>query len=266
MLILGIDTTAKTASAAVVNVGDVKPHDFTVLSEMKSSGRITHSENLVPMIDYTLKCAGIALSEIDLFASAVGPGSFTGIRIGVATVKGLAFNPGFSGFAERDINNCAAISSLYALAYNFYGCKEGELPPSASLPPPSIREARLILPVIDARRKQVYNAVISIGSDGINYVKHDRIITVKELETELNSEFAGSKIVFTGDGADMCYSEIDFAGKIQIPEILKTPSASSVCRIAYRYYRNGRTVHARTLAPSYLIKTQAEREFDSHKK
>ncbi|MCL2775456.1 MAG: tRNA (adenosine(37)-N6)-threonylcarbamoyltransferase complex dimerization subunit type 1 TsaB [Oscillospiraceae bacterium] len=237
MLILGIDTTTKTASTAVVNFGGEKPRDFTVLSEMQSCGRISHSENLMPMIDYTLKCAGVALSEIDLFAVANGPGSFTGIRIGVATVKGLAFG--------SDSNNCIGISPLYALAYNFYGYN-------------NIADF-LILPAIDARRKQVYNSVFD---SKLNYLKKDRIITVGDLETELNAEFAGRRAIFTGDGADMCYSEIDFAGKIQVPEILKKPSASSLCRIAY----GSRPVHARALAPSYLIKTQAEREFDLHEK
>jgi len=236
MLILGIDTATKTAATAVVNINDEKPHLITVLSEMQSSGKIPHSENLMPMIDCTLKCAGVGLSEIDLFAAANGPGSFTGIRVGVATVKGLAFG--------SDANNCIGISSLYSLAYNFYGFRS---------------TSGLILPVIDARRKQVYNAVIN--SYGLKYVKNDRIITISELEDELNIEFSGYKIIFTGDGADMCYNEIKFDGKIQIPEILKKPSASSLCIAAY----NSKPVHARTLAPSYLIKTQAEREKDAIK-
>ena len=232
MLILGIDTAAKTASTAVLDSGGGK-----VLCEMQSNatGKISHSENLMPMVDYTLKCAGICLSDIDLFAVSRGPGSFTGIRIGIATVKGLAFG--------TKADNCLGISSLYSLAYNFCGW----------------RSDILVLPVIDARRKQVYNAVF----DGLSleYIKNDRMITVGELEGELSREFSGRKIVFAGDGADMCYSEIDFDGKMQIPDILKKPAAASLCRAAYEEYKKGGQVHPRALAPSYLIKTQAEREY-----
>jgi len=232
MLILGIDTTTKTASTAVVGFdGD------NISCEIQSSGKISHSENLMPMVDYTLKCAGIELNDIDLFAVSHGPGSFTGIRIAIATVKGLAFG--------SDVSNCIGISSLYALAYNFYGFDRNIL----------------ILPVIDARRRQVYNVVFE-NSDGLNYIKNDRIITVSELETELNAEFSNRKIIFTGDGADMCHNEIDFDGKIQIPEILKKPSAVSLCRAAYEIYKKGGATHPRVLAPSYLIKTQAEREYN----
>jgi len=234
MFILGIDTSTKTASVSVVNFEN---ETAKILAEITSNGNISHSENLMPMIDYTLKCAGVSLSDIDLFAASRGPGSFTGIRIGVATIKGLAFG--------SEINNCMGISSLYALAYNFYG--------SAS--------DILILPVIDARRKQVYNAIF----DDFKYIKNDRIITVSELETELNAEFPGRKIIFTGDGADMCYNEINFSGKIQIPEILKKPSAAALCRAAFDEYKKNGAVHPRTLAPSYLIKTQAEREYSENK-
>jgi tRNA threonylcarbamoyladenosine biosynthesis protein TsaB len=223
-----------------------------ILSEVTSNGNLSHSENLMPMIDYALKCAGVCLGDIDLFAAANGPGSFTGIRISVATIKGLAFG--------TDKNNCIGVSSMLALAYNFYG-----LPPSTPLTPPSEREANaLILPVIDARRKQVYNAVFEI-SNGVNYIKTDRIITAENLETELNAEFTGRKIIFAGDGADMCYGEINFDGKVQVPDILKKPNASALCMAAYDEYKKRGAVHPRTLAPSYLIKTQAEREYYGEK-
>jgi len=250
MLILGIDTTTKTASTAVMGFDGDK-----ILCDMQSSGRLSHSENLMPMIDYTLKCAGVLLNDIDLFAVARGPGSFTGIRIGIATVKGLTFG------SESDVNNCAGISSLYSLAYNFYFYENSpERRVGGDAP-------YIILPVIDARRKQVYNAVF----ENLKYIKNDRIITVSELESELNSEFSGRKIIFAGDGAEMCYNEINFDGKVQIPDMLKKPSAVSLCRIAYEEYncrercpqRSAAVnlVHPRTLAPMYLIKTQAEREY-----
>jgi tRNA threonylcarbamoyladenosine biosynthesis protein TsaB len=241
MLILGIDTATKTASAAVFETEADR-----VLCEIKSNGKLSHSENLMPMIDYTLKCAGAELSDIDLFAVANGPGSFTGIRIGVATIKGLAFRFEFGGACE---NNCVGVSSMLSLAYNFYGDGRNNNNNKAS--------DILILPVIDARRRQVYNAVLD---NKLNYIKKDRIITTDMLEAELNAEFAGRKIIFAGDAAGMCSGEIDFDGKIYAPEALKIPSAASLCRAAREKYKNGGAVHPRMLAPSYLIKTQAENE------
>ncbi|MCL2813728.1 MAG: tRNA (adenosine(37)-N6)-threonylcarbamoyltransferase complex dimerization subunit type 1 TsaB [Oscillospiraceae bacterium] len=233
MLILGMDTASKIASAAVLDAENQK-----ILAEIKSQGRLSHSENLMPMIDSTLKCAGISPDEIGLFAAASGPGSFTGIRIAVATAKGLAFG--------SNADNCVGVSSLLALAYNFYGYGGGGL---------------LVLPVIDARRKQVYNAVF----ENLGYIKSDRIITLSELEAELNAEFSGRKVVFSGDGAGMC-EEIDFAGIIRAPDILKQPSAVSLCRAAYDRYKKEGAQHARAMAPAYLIKTQAEREYEKNGK
>lgn len=246
MLILGIDTTTKMASAAVVSIDEVKTQ---VLCETQSYGSISHSENLMPMIDYTLKTAGVLLSEIDLFAVSHGPGSFTGIRISIATVKGLAFLIDDIDETHKNFNNCVGISSLYSLAYNFRGLYS------------DYSDKLIILPVIDARRKQVYNAIFELT--GIYYIEPERITTIRELEDELNLRFKGYKVIFAGDGADMCHNEINFDGKINVPEILKKPSASSLCRIAYEKYKEGETVHPRVLAPSYLIKTQAEREYNT---
>ena len=229
MLILGIDSSAKTASAAVFDCEDNK-----ILSEINSGGSVSHSENLLPMIDYALKTAGVCVSDINLFAAANGPGSFTGIRIGVATIKGLAFGG----------SDCIGVSSLQVLAYNFY---------------PAVCSDILILPVIDARRKQVYNAVFDYN---LEYIKPERIITIDELERELNINYAGKKIIFTGDGADLCYSEIIFPGKLNIPEMLKRVSAGALCKAALREYKKSGAVNAEKLSPAYLIKTQAEREAD----
>ena len=239
MLILGIDTSTKNASTAVT---DFDSNGGKVLCEMQAHSKVSHSENLMPMVDYTLKCAGVLLNDIDLFAVSQGPGSFTGIRIGIAAVKGLAFT-GFD-INNNENKNCAGISSLYSLAYNLY--KSGES-----------KSDILILPAIDARRKQIYNAIFQ----NLEYIKNDRIITISELENELNSEFTDRKIAFIGDGAEMCYNEINFAGKVQVPEIIKKPSATSLCRIAHEEYKKGGAIHPRILAPSYLIKTQAEREY-----
>ena len=232
MLMLGVDSSSKTASAAVFDCENNK-----ILSEINSNGNVPHSENLLPMIDYALKTAGVGVSDVNLFAVANGPGSFTGIRIGVATVKGLAFG-------NINADNCIAVSSLQALAFNFDVLNDNH--------------DTLILPVIDARRRQVYNAIFD---SELEHVKHGRIITIDELERELNSEYAGKTAIFTGDGADMCCTEIDFKGKMKTPGILKRPSAGALCAAALREYQKRGAVSANKLAPAYLIKTQAEREY-----
>ena len=237
MLIFGINTASKTASTAVMD-----SDNFKMLAEMKTNGRLSHSESLMPMIDATLQCAGVALCEIELFAVAQGPGSFTGIRIGIATAKGLAFG--------SNLDNCVGVSSLCALAYNCLGYDE--------------HSDLLILPAIDARRKQVYNAIFE-NLEKLECIRPDRIITTGELEEELNLEFAGRKIAFVGDGAKLCQSEINFSGIVQVPEMLQLPSAASVCRVAYEEYKKGGAAHPRELAPAYLIKTQAEREYNANK-
>jgi tRNA threonylcarbamoyladenosine biosynthesis protein TsaB len=259
---LGIDTTTKISSVALADTdfdvsretSDLKlKSDIAILSEIHSGGNITHSENLCPMVDCALATAGINLSEVNLFAVTVGPGSFTGIRIGVSLVKGLAYGSD---------NNCIGLSSLHVLAYNL----NGFINTSADT------KKIFIAPAIDARRKQVYNAIFSLSDDGeINYIKNDRIITVAELETELNSEveFADSNIIFVGDGADMCYNELKLEkiNKIRAGSILCQPNASSVCRLAVsELEKGGKSIHPRILSPSYLIKTQAEKELGGGEK
>lgn len=246
ILILGIDTAAKISCVALVyaDVENLKC-DVTTLAEIHSGGNIPHSENLCPMVDYVLKTAGVSLSEINLFAVSAGPGSFTGIRIGISTAKGLAYGSDC---------NCISVSSLQALAYNFRGWNISD------------DEKIFIIPAIDARRKQVYNAVFCLSDGGvIEYIKSDRIITIAELQDELNCDerFAGSKIIFTGDGADMCYEEIELEkiAKKRVGDILLRPNGSSVCAAAAsEIIRGVKAVHPKMLSPSYLIKTQAERE------
>jgi len=238
MLVLGVDSSCKTAAVAVM-------HDGKILSELNSGGNISHSENLLPMVDYALKVAGVRAEDIELFAVANGPGSFTGIRIGVATIKGLAFAESLCGDGGA---NCVGVSSLQALAYNFEIAGGGMM-----------LQDLIILPVIDARRRQVYNAVFD---DALEYIERERVITLDELECELNLKYAGKRVIFTGDGAELCYREINFDGKLEVPAILKKPSAGALCMAALREYNSG-AISAAELAPAYLMKTQAEREYNA---
>lgn len=242
ILILGIDTAAKISCVALAYADSA--FNISTLSEVYSGGNIPHSENLCPMIDRALETAGVALPDVNLFAVTAGPGSFTGIRIGISTVKGLAYGSDC---------NCIGVSSLQALAYNFRGFDGfdgGKI---------------YISPVIDARRKQVYNAVFDLSDGKLEYIKKDRIITIKDFEDELNGsgEYTDGTIIFVGDGADMCCGEIKLEqmSKKHAGDMLSRPNGSSVCAAAAaEILRGAEAIHPRTLSPAYLIKTQAEQE------
>ena len=237
MLILGIDSSSKSASAAVFDSSSGK-----LLSEINSGGTLSHSENLMPMIDYALKTAGVSVNDIDLFSVASGPGSFTGIRIAVATIKGLAF-------AENSHANCVSVSSLCALAYNFAGLDLGV----------DLNDT-MIFPVIDARRRQVYNAIFKLNAGEPQYITADRLVTIDELMGELE-QYTDKAIIFTGDAANICYEELKFDGrKIKAPNILKRTSGYAICVAALHEYNKNGAISANALAPAYLVKTQAERE------
>ncbi len=166
MKILGIDTSAKTSSVGIC--GDNKTVDELFLDK-----GLTHSETILPMIDEILTRNGLTLDDIDALAVNNGPGSFTGIRIGVAVVKGLAF--------EKNIP-CYEVSTLDSIAFN---CKD---------------KSGLIVAVMDARRNQVYNANYIVSDGKAEKVIKDRSILIKDLYLEI-SEYDGDVFVI-GDGQD----------------------------------------------------------------
>ena len=187
MLILAIDTTALTASAAIT--------DGTKLIGLYTLNTThTHSETMLPMIENLLHNAKISINDIDKFACSAGPGSFTGVRIGISVIKGLTFGTD---------KPCVGVSTLEALAYNMNGF-DG-----------------IICPVMDARRSQVYNAVFRNGER----LCEDRLITVDELYEEIKQ--FDEKIYYTGDG----YKLINYNQTVT-PEILRYQNAYSVAQCA----------------------------------
>lgn len=224
MTVLALDSTEKTASAALTANG-------RLIAEVTLNTGNTHSEHLLPMIDGIMKCSGLGYDDIDLFAFSAGPGSFTGVRIGAATVKGLAFGRN---------KPCVGVSALEAMAY--------------SLPFVS----GIICPVMDARRSQLYNALFR--SDGQNIVRltEDRTIPADVLADELSS--LGEKTAFIGGGYDIIAKAAD--GKIDVintSEALKYESALSVAILAEKQYNEGNYVSDVDLRPIYLRPSQAER-------
>jgi len=223
--ILGIDTSTKTLSVAICD-------DDKIICETFINSTLNHSCTLMPTIDDLLKYANLKICDIDLFATTSGPGSFTGIRIGISTVK---------GFALAMDKPCIAISSLEALAFNL------------------IDTDCIACPAIDARGDRVYTSLFRLQSKKMTRLTDDNVIFISELEKKLlNTE---ENIIFLGDGADLCYNRIGKRINSKIASnVNRLCRASSVCMMGKVKYEVGQTSSAYDLAPQYINLSQAERE------
>jgi len=225
MRILALETSAKAVSAAVTE-------DGRVVAQAYQCTGLTHSRTLMPMVEAMLKNAELRPADCDAVAVACGPGSFTGIRIGVAAAKGLAFA------AEKP---AAGVSTLEAMARGA-ACMDG-----------------LLVCAMDARRNQIYNAVFEARDGVLTRLTPDRAIGLDELSKELgNSE---KRKIIVGDGAALCYNyflehQISCA---MAPAHLVMQNAVGVGFAAEDMARSGLLVSAQELSPVYLRPTQAER-------
>ena len=224
MLILALESSAKAASAAVAR-------DGALLDLRFQNDGLTHSRTLLPMAEEALRRSGAALAELDAVAVAHGPGSFTGIRIGVSLAKGLCWG------AQKP---ASGVSTLEAMAWN------GESAPAGSL----------LCCAMGARRSQVYNALFEFADGAPRRLTADRAIGLPELAAELRAQ--KRPIMVLGDGAELCYNYLIEQGlpASLAPEEARLQNAWGVCRAAA-----GRTpVSAAELLPVYLRLSQAERE------
>ncbi len=231
MLILAIDSTAKEASAALVR-------DGAAIGEVNLRSGNTQSEQLLPSVDFLLRASGYSSSDADIYACAAGPGSFTGVRIGAATIKGLAFGRG---------KCCAAVSTLEALAENVRGLHG------------------IAVAVMDARRGQVYTATFDCRGDGDpTRLTPDGAMSVSELADTLAKADYRAPIYLVGDGYDVAYptlaERLDDLRPTPVP--LRTHSATSIAFVAERMARHGELCDDISLSPSYLRLSQAEREYN----
>jgi len=224
MKILALDSSAVVASVALCD-GE------TLLAEYTLNNGNTHSETLLPMIETMLSHFGITVDEIDLFAASNGPGSFTGVRIGVSTLKGLAF-------AKN--TPCVGVSTLEALAENV-----------TSL-------GGLICPVMNARRAQVYTALFRSDGKHLTRLMPDSALAITELDALLAAY--GEPIVFVGDGYRITLDALKDTEAREIPDRLRHQSAYSIAQVARRAYENGSVVTDAALSVTYLRPSQAERE------
>lgn len=220
MRILAVDTSAVCAAVAVTD-------DGKILSESQTNTGLTHSRTLMPMIDSTLKNAEIPLESIDLFACSVGPGSFTGIRIGVAAIKGLC---------DGTNKKCMPVSTLEALAYNLLG-----------------RKCTAVC-VMDARCNQVYTATFLVDDDTVTRLTDDEAIRIEELGERLPSY---ENVIFVGDGAKICHRALGYS---IAPASELYQKGSSVALCALRNFTEEKALDGKELLPVYLRLPQAERE------
>ena len=222
MLILAFESSARAASVALVQ-------DGSLISQYSQCSALTHSRTLLPMAEDMLKNAELKIADVDLFAVAHGPGSFTGIRIGVSTVKGLAWASG---------KPCVGVSTLEAMAWH------------------ALAAGGYVCPVMDARRQQVYNALFEIRDGKPVRLTEDRPIALEELAPQVLA--LGAPVFLVGDGAAITAKYFESVGIPfrTAPENLRWQSAWGVAMAAM----DKTPGTADDLLPVYLRLSQAERE------
>lgn len=228
MKILAIDTSAVAASAAIAQ-------EDKLIGEFYVNTGITHSQTLMPMLDELLKTSKTDIKEIDAVAVNAGPGSFTGVRIGVAAAKGIAF--------PADIK-CVSVSTLHSMAYNLLACD------------------CVVCAVMDARCSQVYNALFRNTRGKVERLTEDRAMSIEELCEELKSY--NERIILVGDGTSICYEFMkDKLSNVEpAPENIRYQKASSTAMAAFEKINNAQFVSCEELMPTYLRLPQAQRELN----
>ena len=218
MVILGVDCSSKQSSVCIMK-------DERVIYTAVQATNTTHSQNFLPMIQGALTVCSLTPKDVDLYAVTLGPGSFTGLRIGLAAIKGMA---------SANNTACIGVSSLKALAK-------------------AVDLDGIVIPVFDARRRQVYGCVM----DGDNVICDDFCRDVSVLEKYMDTE---KNVYFVGDGKTLCYNTYKGYSNVK-PNSLELPCiAQGACLLAKAEYElNGAKTHF-DLSPSYLRLSQAERE------
>jgi len=230
MIILAIDSSGLVASVAILNFADKNE----MLAEYTINYKKTHSQTLVPMLDEVRRMLNFDLKEVDAIAVAAGPGSFTGLRIGSATAKGLGL------VLDKPI---ISVPTVDALAYNL--CETD----------------KLVCPIMDARRNQVYTGLYTFDRQKMIVVKEQCVVMIDEIAAKINQ--LGKEVIFLGDGVPV------FAEKLS--KILEVPysfaqahmsrqRAGALGVLAYEYYKAGKVQTAAEHKPNYLRESQAERE------
>ncbi len=224
MKLLAFESSSVSASVALVE-------DEKLIAQAFQNCGLTHSRTLLPMAESLLQNSCVPLSDIDVLAVAHGPGSFTGVRIGVAVVKGLAFAAG---------KPCVGVSTLEAMAFGARAL------------------GGRICCVMDARAGQVYNALFNVSRGSVERLCPDRAIPLCELTEEIGSE----EYFLVGDGAELCYNSLKEACaglRLAVPE-LRYATGYGVAAVGLKHAQAGSTISPQQLDAFYLRRPQAERE------
>lgn len=227
MKILGLDSSGLVASVAVIE-------DETMLAEYTVNYKKTHSQTLLPMLDEIANMTELDLETIDAIAIAGGPGSFTGLRIGAATAKGL-------GFALQ--KPLVQVPTVDGLAYNLYGCRD------------------MVCPLMDARRNQTYTGLYTFTETGMETLKAQCAVGIDEIIGNINE--LERSVVFLGDGVPVFRSYIEENCNVKFsfaPAHMNKQRAAVIAALGMVYYKEGRIQTAEEHRPDYLRMSQAERE------
>lgn len=227
MKVLGIDTSSLATSVAVIE-------DNKLICEYTINTKKTHSQKLMPMIENMLNISDLNINEIDLIAVCEGPGSFTGLRIGSATAKGLALA------LDKQI---VSVPTIDAMAYNLWGSNEQ------------------ICPIMDARRNQVYTGLYQFVKEHMNTILPECVLMIDEIVAKVNE--SGKKTIFLGDGVAVFKEYIEENIKVPYafaPANNNKQRASSVAALGMELYKEGKAEDAKDHKPEYLRLSQAERE------
>lgn len=229
MLCLSMETSTKTCGVALID-------ENKTLGEIIINSDSTHSQKLLPAVDMLLKSLGKTLDDIDLIGVAVGPGSFTGLRIGIATAKGLAYGKKIP---------VVGVSTLEGLALG------------------TNHKEKTVVPILNARRNQAYAAVFTHGVDGYKKILDEDVIKLEELMDKLKSlEEISGDFLFTGDGVPAFSKQIiSVLGERAhfISEYECNPRAVSIGRLALELYKRRGADNPFTLKPEYIRLSEAER-------
>ncbi|MBN2653910.1 MAG: tRNA (adenosine(37)-N6)-threonylcarbamoyltransferase complex dimerization subunit type 1 TsaB [Nitrospirae bacterium] len=227
MKCLGIETSTMLGGAAIVE-------DSRLIAEVRVNVKTTHSEGLMSIIDFMLRSSKIDINNIDIFSISSGPGSFTGLRVGLSTIKGLAFA------ANKKV---ASVSSLEALAWNMAFCEHQ------------------VCPIFDARKKEVYTGIFRWNGKGFDQPLTERVMGLDHLLAEMD-KFT----IFLGEGAEIWRETIcERLGELALfaPPQLTVPSPANVANIGLLKAALGQLEDAATLAPRYIRKSEAENKLEA---
>lgn len=227
MRILAIDSSGLVATVAILEKD-------SMLAEYTLNYKKTHSQTLLPMLDEIVKQMDFDMETIDAIAVAAGPGSFTGLRIGSATAKGL-------GLALN--KPIISVPTVDALAYNLWGVMD------------------VVCPMMDARRNQVYTGLYEFVDGKMKIIVSQEAVAIEEIVEQINN--VGRRVIFLGDGVPVQAKIIEQTIKVPYriaPAHMARQRAGALGTLAFTYYEEGRTEHAREHKPAYLRLSQAERE------